>query len=196
MSNYFQSAYGQLSPVERAFVDAYTGALEDRAIKGLKPIASAFDEVQGTHDAKTNEMLSSALVRAAISERVRELADSAELSVYRTLKEIRAIAYSNMGDYFSVDEKGEPFLNMSGITPDKMGAIKSIETQETRDGCKRIKIVMFDKTAMLTILAKQQGIISNDDDQRYLKLIASEPAKSVMIETIEDAANEYARSLE
>ncbi len=191
----FESAYRQLSPVERVFVDACVFEIEKRAVKTGEKLVDALQVVSTTRDARTLEMLSAALVRAAIAERVRDLTESMELNIYRTLKELRGIAYSSIGHYMKVGDDGQPYFNLGSCTPEQLAAIKSIEIDEPLKGGRKFKITLHDKMSALEKTMRYQGLLESEH-QHWKSVSAIEDMKLAAFETIDDAANSYARMIE
>lgn len=195
MTNIFEPAYRQLSPVERVFVDAYVSSVEEMAVKARTTIREAVLMLPAVHDARTLEMLSSALVKAAIADRIRELTESAELNVYRTLKELRSIAYSTIGNYIRHDSEGKVYFDLQGCTPEELACIKSIKVKDGKNGNQEIELSLYDKFTAIKQVMIYQGLI--DDDSQHWKIVsASEITEALTTESIDEAANQYARMLE
>ena len=141
-----------------------------------------------------------ALVRAAISERVRDISESLELNVYRTLKELRAIAYSSIGHYMDVDENGAPSFDLSGCTPEQLSAIKTVKVRERLDGrskeilMREFEITLHDKMAGLDKVMRYHGLL-NDENTHWKAVVADVTQEKAAFESIDDAANLYARMI-
>ncbi len=191
----FESAYRQLSPVERVFVDAYVFEIEKRAVKTGEKLVDALQVVSATRDARTLEMLASALVRAAIAERVRDLTESMELNIYRTLKELHGIAYSSIGHYMTIGPDGQPYFDLSGCTPEKLAAIKTIEIEESPKAGRKFKVTLHDKMSALDKTMRYQGLLESEH-LHWKTVNAVDDTKLAAFETVDDAANSYARMIE
>lgn len=194
----FESAYRQLSQIERAFVDAYISAIEKYAVRTGERLTSALNACPAPSHPKSRELLSMALVRAAISERIRDLSESMELNVYRTLKELRSMAYSSIGHYIEINDDGEPSFNLAGCTPEQLSAIKTIKIRERTDNknditTKEFEIVLHDKPAMLKDVMRYHGLLN--DDTHWKTVVAEVNAENAAFETIDDAANLYAKMI-
>lgn len=194
MIGFFESAYRQLTPVERAFVDAYVSSVEEMAVRAHKPIKEALQAAPLPPDAKSQEILSSALVKAAIVDRVRELSESAELNVYRTLKELRNIAYSTVASIIRVREDGLFDFDLAKCTPEELSTIKSLSIKNGPHG-PEIKITQHDKIAALDRVMKYQGLLESEH-QHWKIVSASEETKTLTFESVDDAANAYAQMLD
>lgn len=174
----FSSAYRQLRPSERTFVDGYVSDLETKAVRTgeklhtllLKPV-----EV----DERSSEYLGLSMVRAAIAERVRELQEETELSVYKTLKELRSLAYSNIGNYMEIQEDGQPYFDLARCTPEQLAAVKSIEIEEKPNMARKFKFVLHDKVAALDKTMKYQGLLDDEHWRAENAKAAKVPALTV-----------------
>lgn len=190
----FEPAYRQLRTVERAFVDAYVTDLEERAAKTGERLATVLKRVTiAPGDTRALEMLSLALVRAAIVERVRELSNAKELTIDRTLKELQCIAYSSMGNYFDNGADGNPYLTLEKCTPEQLAAIKSLEINESEKG-RTFKITLHCKLTGLAHIGKYQHIFK-DDNPHWKTITGDEIENEETFETVDDAANHYARMI-
>lgn len=165
----FASAYRQLRPAEKQYVDGYVQDVEREAHRNHERISNALYRrvPQATIDASRG-MLERPMVCAAISERINDLARDAELTVPRVLKELMAIGFSNIGDYMALSEGEQATFDLSRATPEQLSAIKSIEVTETGDPFSRshkrtFKFHLHDKMAGLAMLAKYVGMLSEDN---------------------------------
>lgn len=87
-----QSAYDQLRPSERLFVDTYLRHDETR------------NGIAGFTSQEASRYLARPLVRTAIYERRQQLADKLNIDATNILREISKLAFANMQDF--VDEEG------------------------------------------------------------------------------------------
>ena len=118
--------------------------------------------------ARSHGMLEQALVRAAISERVTQIAAEQELTPERWVKELRSIAFSNIGDYRATDDFGQPTYSLDHCTPEQMAAVKSLDIEEycnemNRPHKRKIKLVMHDKLAALDRLGRYMGMQDSEN---------------------------------
>jgi hypothetical protein len=187
-------AYHQLTPAQRAFVDAFVSDVELRSVQTNRRLVDVLADTR-TDD---TPMLSFALVRAAIADRVRELQEQAELNIYRTLKELRAMAYSNIANYLYIDGEGQPTFDLSVATPEQMSAVKSIEITETESkGTKtrKFKFTLHDKVSALDKVMRYQGLLSDDNAHWKNTLDKRQPKLLPAFDTIDEAENEYKKLL-
>ncbi len=148
----FASAYRQLQPVEKQFVDGYVTALEAAADQSNERISDALHRpVPPELIERSGGLLNRPLVTAAIAERVNDISRASELSIERVIRHLSAISFSSMQDYMTVNEMtGEPEFNLSNVTPDQWLAVKSVEFEMSARGTgKKTKVVLYDKLPTL-----------------------------------------------
>lgn len=168
----FASAYRQLTAAQKAFVDAYVADVERQAARNNERISLALFRAipQSVIDA-SGGMLLNAIVRAAISERINEIAAANELTVHRVIKELMGMGFSSIGDYMDIGEDGQPWFDLSRCTPEQLAAIKSVKVEENGDGLSRPKrrkfeIVLHDKIASIKMLAEYMGLLQDNPHWR------------------------------
>lgn len=165
----FASAYRQLRPAQKAFVDAYVADVErDAARKGERISLALYRTIPADVVEASRGMLDIPLVRAAIAERINELAAASELTVHRVVKELMGVAFASIGDYMQVGEDGQPYFDLATATPEQLAAIKSIKVEETGDGMSRPKkrkfeFVLHDKLGGIKMLAEFMGMLQPDN---------------------------------
>lgn len=161
------TAYQQLQPPQKMFVDGFVAELEKRATLTRQPLSSVLRDLPDQFDERTEQFLSMGLVRAAIAERVKSLQEESELSEFMTLKHLRALAYSNIINYMTIDDTtGEPNFDLSKCTPEQMASVKSIKITESIQGKRTFEFVLHDKNAALAKLLQYQGL---DNDEHWKK---------------------------
>lgn len=199
----FASAYRQLRHPEKVFVDGYVADVERQAQRANERISLALyraipaDVVQASRG-----MLDKPIVRAAITERINEIAASNELTPHRVIKEWMNIAFSSVGDYMDVGEDGAPWFDLTKCTPEQLAAIKSIKVEETGDGLSRPKkrkfeFVLHDKIAGLEALAKYMGLMQPDNP--FWRADAGRVPKDGMLPAsvgVDGAADAYAAMID
>lgn len=189
-SVFISSAYRQLLPAEKMFVDKYVQALQaiaDRRQVRLHVVLS--EPVQMDNQG----MLNRPLVTAAITERINELAITEELSPDRVIREWTAIAFSNLTDLVEFDEFHSPTLTVANATPEQQVAVKKLTFDRAANGAVRLNIEMHDKLAALSKLSGYLGIDVPENDHWR-----SRNAKTVIESSaaVRDAADAYGRLLE
>jgi len=107
-----------------------------------------------------HENLSKPDIAAAIAEGQRRLAGGAELRAERVLRELAGIAFASAADYLSVDDTGQPVLDLRRCTPEQLRALSEVTVHEvvTQGGVRRRGKVKLDKMQALLRLADHFGI--------------------------------------
>lgn len=165
----FASAYRQLRPAQKAYVDAYVSDAEREANKRGERISNVLHRAIPADVIEASRgMLDNPLVRAAIAERINELAAASELTVHRVIKELMNLSFSSIGDYMEIGEDGQPYFDLAKCTPEQLAAIKSIEVEETGDGMSRpkrrkFKFQLHDKIAGIKMLGDYMGLLQADN---------------------------------
>lgn len=165
----FASAYRQLQPAERVFVDGCVREMEDAAHRSGHRISSALNRpIPPAIVERSRGMLERPMVTAAITERITELAARQELTVERMVNEMMALAFSSIGNYMHVNGDGEPEFDLSRCTPEQLAAIKSIDVEEIGDGLTRplkrkFKLTLHDKISGMKMLGEFMGILQPDN---------------------------------
>lgn len=201
----FVSAYRQLSAAEKQFTDGFVGALETRAVKASRRIIELLDD----SDPLGHPFLERPLVRAAIAERVREIQDAADLTAYRVLKELSAIAFSNINDYMLADSERIEGHNVNFIswdlakcTREQMGAIQSIKVEYDASGLivKKLEFKLHDKVAGLDRFMRYMGLLDPENPHYRAEnakiACKKEPLALAVGTTQTQAANAYAQFIE
>ena len=165
----FASAYRQLRPSEKAFVDSYVARVESEANRANERISNAlYRPIPADIVEASRGMLDIPLVRAAIAERINDKASESELTVHRVIKELMGVAFASIGDYFEVDALGEPVFDLTKCTPEQLAAIESVEIEESAPGLsrpskKKIKIKLHNKLRGIEMLAQYMGLLERDN---------------------------------
>lgn len=161
----FRTAYWQLEPIERKFVDGYVVDLEKRAERTGQRLMTALMQPPDDLDERSLAFLARPLIRSAIAERVKDISDLCDVSVYRTLKSVTAIAYSSMEHFLDIpDGLGYPDVDLSQCTPEQLSVIKSFEWEDKPKGGRKVKIVLHDKLQALNMLMRYQGLLSEENE--------------------------------
>lgn len=164
----FRPAYWQLQPIERKFVDGYVADIETIADKtGQRLLAVLQAPFPYELDGRAVVLLALPMVRAAIAERIKELSDLYDISIYRTLKELTSIAYANINNYIDINQvTGTPEINLSRCTPEMLSAVKSFEIEDKPRGGRKYKFQLHDKITALAHVMRYQGLLS-DENQHW-----------------------------
>lgn len=195
----FASAYRQITQAEKAFVDAYVADLERNAQRNNERISLAlYRAIPPDVVIASRGMLDKPLVRAAIVERINDLAAASELTPHRVVKEWMNVGFSSIGDYMQIGEDGQPYFDLTRCTPEQLAAVQSIEIEESGNGLdkgkRKFKFKLHDKLSALEKLGRYMGMLEPDnphwrnDQARPVNDTAGLPSNA----SIDDAANRYA----
>lgn len=197
----FASAYRQLRPAERAYVDGYVSGVERDADRRGERISNALHRVIPDDVIEASRgMLDRPLVRAAIAERINDLAAASELTPQRVVKEIMGVAFASLGDYMQIGEDGQPYFDLSTCTPEQLAAISSVEIEErqTRAGTDRkFKFKLHPKLDAIDKLARYMGLFDTDNAHwrsSQARPVTEAPALAADVSAV-DAGDAYARFL-
>lgn len=193
----FAPAYQQLAPIERAFVDQYVAGVENVADNtGQRLLAVLQAPLPPNLDQRTRGMLARPMVRAAITDRIRELSDVMEVSAYKTVKELKAMAYSNIADFMTVRDDGLPEFDFSKCTREQLSAIGSVKYTEDPKTGRKLEIRFHPKTEAIKMLMQYQGLLA-PDNSHYKNAIDSEKTIDSLPADVTDehAADAYARAI-
>jgi hypothetical protein len=194
----FASAYKQLTPSERAFVDSVVAELDRAAQRTNERISTAlYRPIPAEIAERSRGLLERPMVTAAITERINELAAMQELTIHRMVREMGAVAFSNMGDYMHVDGDGTPVFDLARCTPEQLAAIKTIKVKEHGDGITRpmrreFEITLHDKLQGMKMLAEYMGLLEPDNPHWRADVARAAPPTLPVGATVEQAGDAYA----
>ncbi len=193
---HFVSAYRQLQPVEKQFVDKYVDDIESRADKHLVRISEFLGRpVSDEEMDKSDGMLARPMVAAAIAERLAKLSADRELSPQRVVKEWMAIAFSSHADFVVFDRDGMPSYDLSKCTPEQLAAVKKIRFERAATGAERLEFETHDKIGALKVLTQMIGLL--EPDNPYMRSEMARPVGTLdKSATVAELAQHYAENLE
>jgi len=112
-----------------------------------------------------HELLKKPEIQEAIQKRVGKLTTKADITVERIVSELAKVGFSNLGEYFRISKDGEPYIDLSAITPEQSAALQEIMVEDFTDGrgdgardVRRVKIKTLDKLNALDKLGKYLGM--------------------------------------
>lgn len=156
------TAYDLLTDSERTFVESHVREVELECIQRNERIGTALlRPIPGDVVARSRGLLEKPLVLAAIAQRLQEIADDRDLSPKRVIREMMAMAMSNMADFVACNEYGMPMSTIEKANRFQMSGVKKIEVKAGMYG-PSLTIQLHDKQASLTQLAQMMGIIDPD----------------------------------
>lgn len=95
-------------------------------------------------------------------ERSTTLAANKEAVAYGLL----AMANTRITDIMSWDEEGNVTVKRSSDIPEHaLNAIKNVKVRTDKDGASTLEIELYDKVAVLRLLAKASGLLDNPDNE-------------------------------
>jgi hypothetical protein len=198
----FASAYRQLQPAQRAFVDAAITSIENAANRAKERISLALNRpIPQDIVERSGGMLDNPMVCAAITERITALAAEQELTASRMIKELMAISTANINNFIEFDDNDMPIFTLHNATPEQMAAIKSVEVETNGDGLTRgskskIKLTFHEKLPAIKMLGEYIGLWSGDNPHfRAEQARAADKTALPNTATPEQAADEYQRYL-
>lgn len=199
----FRTSYDQLRPVERFFVDAYVASLDPRLAVRSMPFVNKNKSDQAT----AVDLLKKPIVQAAIAEIMQARAKRYESDTERLRQELSAIAYASQSDYMRLDENGEPYYDLTGVSAEAMAAISEVSVEDYKDGrgenardVRKVKIKLHDKLRAIEMLLKLNGAISPDSNTVNIQVNNNGGGSSgtplTIAATPQEAAEAYAAALE
>lgn len=200
----FRTAYDQLRPTERAFVDAYV--ITDDPIEAAKMAFPVLKELPKGHDGarvRAVEYCNRPLIQAAIADKMAEISRRFELTADRVLGEIAKIAYANMDDYID-RTSGDPLLDFSPerVTREQMAAVGELTVETYKEGrgdeareVKRIKFKLHDKLNALDKAMRRLGLYEPDGLKIIDGRVSAGPKQITRDMSADEAAELYARSI-
>lgn len=114
------------------------------------------------------ENLTKPNIKEAIAIGEAELAERTKITQDKVMKELEKIGFSNMLDYITVTEGGDPVTDFSALTRDQAAAISEIVVEEYTEGrgddarnVKRTKFKLSDKRSALVDMGKHLGMFKD-----------------------------------
>lgn len=196
------TAYDQLKPTERIFVDAYVAT--DNPVTAIRAAMPALAE--NLLNIRAVDMLNRPLVGAAIADKVRRITEKYDVSVDALVRELAYMAKANMADYVRITPEGEPFVDLSEATYEMMAAIKTVTVEDVKEGrgedqreIRKVKFDLHDKQGAIDKLMRKHGAYAPTGAGITLNMQVNGDNTNMQINadmSPEQAADYYARSLE
>lgn len=166
------TAYSLLEPFEKQQVDDYVQyAINEQHRKRERIIHALAIPIPAEYIKRSKNALYKPLVRAAIAERIKHYADEQDISPSRVIREHASIAFSDIGDFVESSGFGDfRVKDLDNISPEKRGAIKSIETSPGPYGLKT-KVVLHDKHPSLKAMGEMMGLVTPDKPPPLLEYV-------------------------
>lgn len=192
------TAYQQIKPLERVFVDAYV-ATDDpkKAALAMYPNLASNSNVASV---RAHDMLNRPLIQAAIAEQYKRLSERFQITAENVMNEIALLAFARMGDYKEFGRTGD----LDVLTSEQTAAISEMVTKEFKEGRGKdavdiieFKFKLHDKGSALDKLAKIVGAYA--PEQLEVSGPGGGPVQTMNVNvsmSAEQAAELYQRSLE
>lgn len=141
-----------LNPQQQKFADVYLecGRVEKAALAAGYSHKSA--HVTGSR------LLRNAKVAEYISRRQNAVATKAEKLEDRLIEELGNLAFSNIGDFVTVDDEGLPQIDFSRATRAQLAAINSVSTKRTKRYDAKGKHIATETNAKFGLSSKHESI--------------------------------------
>ena len=154
------TAYDQLKPTERIFVDVYVAT--DMPLKAMRAAQPALAE--SLLNVRAVDMLKRPLVTAAIAAKVAAVTAKWDVSIDALVRELAYVAKSNMADYVRITPEGEPFIDLSEVPYEAMAAIKSVKVEDVKEGrgedqreIRKVSFELHNKLGAIDQLMRKHG---------------------------------------
>lgn len=193
----FESAYRQLAQADRAFVDDFVMRIEqvhETTGRELFEILGSIDFA--TLGERDQGYLAKSIVRAAVSERVKDIKEAQNVNPRRIVKEFATLAFTTLNDFFDPEALTiADAFDLRTATPEQRAAIKEIEVEESaRTGRVKVKFKLHDRMGPLRELAKIAGMYDKDGEVVNRELWAAQGALPTTA-TVQDLQDEYQRMI-
>lgn len=154
-----------LTPKQAAFVDEYLIDLNATAAAKRAGYSSKTAYRTGADNLRKPQ------IEAAIHEAMQERGERTGITADRVLEELAKLAFANLLNYFSLTSDGEPYIDLTRVTPEQAAALTEITVEDFTDGrgedarnVRKVKIKMADKKASLELLARHLGLFDGERD--------------------------------
>ena len=104
---------------------------------------------------------------AALVERYQQSVDRYYVTSERIIRELSKLAFSNLGDYYTIGHNGEPILDLSKCTPEEKAAMSEITVEDFTEGrgensrdVRRIKFKLYNKLDAIEKLMKHMQMFA------------------------------------
>lgn len=145
-------------------MDGYVADLEERSARFQDRITNLLAEGPNAATVEASRgLLERSMVRAAIVERVNDIAAQSELTHWKILRELKAIAFASPGHFMEFDEWRNPIFHLDKATPEMLAGIQSIKHEIKPRGGSVLEIKMHAKQPALDALAKYSGLYDPDN---------------------------------
>ena len=139
----FASALAADVPLKDAYISAGYDARGDSAYRAATRLAKRTEIIERVQSLRSE--------RASIKAEATKLAiERTAITMERVAVELGRIGFANMGDYFRVDQGGNPIIDFGNLTREQTAAITSLQVTDAGN----IRFTLGDKRAALMDIAK------------------------------------------
>lgn len=153
----------ELTLRQRKFVDEYCVDLNATAAY----IRAGYSARGHAAESAASRLLSNVEVQSAIAQKQKELAGKCDVTAEKVIREVAALAFSDVRKFFKSDGSLIPIHELDDATA---AAIASIEIDEIKVGCAVVgqtkKIKVWDKNSAQERLCKHLGLFREDNSQK------------------------------
>jgi phage terminase small subunit len=179
----YEDALAQLPLQQQDFVREL---LSDPEQNRTKAYQRAYNCSEATAPAAGSRLvLKSPRIDAAIRAGKALLGHKLDITAERVLEEIAKLAFANPADYFTIQEDGSAFVDLSALTRDQAAAIAEIIVDEYVEGkgedtrnIKRVKIKLVDKGVNLERLGRNLKLFTDKLEVSGLEQLAERIRKA------------------
>lgn len=157
-----EMALKRLTVKQRTFVDEYLVSLDP----GRAAIAAGYSSAQAKNTG--NRLLGKPFIARVVGTAMELRNRRTGITQDMIVTELAKMAFSNVGDYYTVGGNGAAYMNLEGATRSQLAPVKKIKTREVKEGrgdsARDIEIVefeLYDKMAALKLLGQHIGMFSD-----------------------------------
>lgn len=107
-------------------------------------------------------------VKAAIDKAMETRAERTQITADRVLEELALVGFFRLGECLRITPDGEPYLDLSGATPEQLAAIAETQTEDVIEGrgedsrtIRKVKVKFHDKLSALEKIGKHLGMFKD-----------------------------------
>lgn len=147
----------------------------------------------------THRVINRPRVKAVIEAAMAARAAKLEITADRVLREIALMGFANLMDYFTPQEDGTVYVDLSRLTRQQAAALVEVQVEEFTSGrgaagreVKRVRIKLADKSRNLELIGKHLGMFARKPGEENVN---GEEGNSYVELSDEDRAQEILRLL-
>jgi|SRR5580704_2174297 phage terminase small subunit len=138
-----------LNPRERKFVELFV----ETSNATRSALAAGYGRNYQNAAVYANSLLKKPKIKNEVDKRNAEIMAELDFTPDRIIRELAKVAGVNAADFVSIDDEGNPHLDLTGVKRAQMAAVASVDSETTEFGVKA-RIKTHDKLKALDMLAK------------------------------------------